>query len=149
MKVVCTNRRARADYHLYETFEAGMVLKGTEAKSLRDGKANLKDSYAELNDGEVYLKSCHISEYTYGNITNHDPLRSRKLLLNKREIKRLFGKIAERGYTLIPLRIYFKKGFAKVEIAVAKGKRHIDKRETIKKRDQMREIDREMRKRRR
>jgi SsrA-binding protein len=144
-KVVCTNRKARHDYDLEERYEAGMVLLGTEVKSLRNGKANLKDSYARVVDGEVFLIGCHISPYEMGSHSNHEPERARKLLLHKREIKRLTGKTQERGLTLVPLRIYFKNRVAKVELALAKGKKVYDKRETMKRRTADREMERAMR----
>ena len=144
MKVVCQNRKAHHDYHIEETFEAGIALLGTEVKSLRDGKANLKDSYVIIKEGEVFLLNCHISPYSHGNIMNHDPVRTRKLLLHRKEIDRLGGKAAAKGYTLIPLKIYFKDSFAKVEIGVAKGKRLFEKRDTIKEREARREIERAM-----
>jgi SsrA-binding protein len=139
VKVVCTNRKARHDYEIVETYEAGIVLKGTEVKSLREGRANLKDSYAKIKDGEIFLLNAHISPYAYGNVNNHDPERQRKLLMHKREIMRLLGKVKERGYTLVPLSIYFdKNNRAKVELALAKGKSSYDKRESIKRRDEKR-----------
>ena len=144
MKVVCQNRKAHHDYHIEETFEAGIALLGTEVKSLRDGKANLKDSYVIIKEGEVFLLNCHISPYSHGNIMNHDPIRTRKLLLHRKEIDRLGGKAAAKGYTLIPLKIYFKDSFAKVEIGLAKGKRLFEKRDTIKEREARREIERAM-----
>ncbi len=144
-KIVCTNRKARHDYDLEERYEAGMVLVGTEVKSLRNGKANLKDSYARVVDGEVFLIGCHISPYEMGSHSNHEPERARKLLLHKREIKRLTGKTQERGLTLVPLRIYFKNRVAKVELALAKGKKVYDKRETMKRRTADREMERAMR----
>ena len=147
MKVVCQNRKAHHDYHIEETFEAGIALLGTEVKSLRDGKANLKDSYVIIKEGEVFLLNCHISPYSHGNIMNHDPVRTRKLLLHRKEIDRLGGKAAAKGYTLIPLKIYFKDSFAKVEIGVAKGKRLFEKRDTIKEREARREIERAMKNR--
>lgn len=143
-KVVCKNRRAFHEYEILETVEAGMALVGTEVKSLREGRVNLKDSYAKLEDGEVYLVEAHISPYSHGNIMNHDPLRPRKLLLHKKEIRRLAGKVQERGLTLIPLQIYFSGGKAKVELALAKGKRLYDKRAAIKKRDEKRDLAREL-----
>jgi SsrA-binding protein len=145
MRVVCQNRKAYHDYHIEDVFEAGIVLSGTEVKSLRQGKANLKDSYVIINEGELFLLNCHISPYSHGNIMNHDPLRTRKLLMHEEEIKGLSGKIATKGYTLIPLKIYFKNSFAKVEIGLAKGKRLFEKRETIKEREARREIERAMR----
>lgn len=139
-KTVVTNRKARHFYDILETIEAGIVLQGTEVKSLRQGKVNIGDAYARIKDGEVWLVDMHISPYEHGNVHNHDPLRPRKLLLHKQEIKRLLGKVQERGLTLIPLRIYFKRGKAKVELAVARGKKIYDRREAIKRRDQEREI---------
>jgi len=144
-KTVVTNRKARHQYHILETIEAGIVLQGTEVKSLRQGKVNLGDAYAKIKDGEVWLVEMHISPYEQGNVFNHEPRRPRKLLLHKREIKRLLGKVQERGLTLIPLRIYFKRGKAKVELALAKGKRLYDRREDIKRRDEEREISRSLR----
>ena len=144
-KMICQNRKARHDYHIMTSYEAGLVLKGSEVKSCREGKANLKDSHARIKDGEVYLVNAHISPYTYANQLNHDPLRARKLLLHKREIKKLYGKLMERGFTLIPLKMYFKNGKVKVEMAVAKGKKTHDKRETIKQKDFAREAEREFR----
>ncbi len=146
MKIVCQNRKAYHDYSIEETIEAGIQLLGTEVKSLRDGKANLKDSYAIIKDGDVYLLNCHISPYTHGNIMNHDPLRTRKLLLHRKEIERLIGKIRQKGYALIPLKIYFKGPYAKVEIGLAKGKRQYEKREAIKEREAKRMIERAMKK---
>jgi len=142
MKVICQNRKAYHDYQIDETFEAGIALSGTEVKSLREGKANIKDSYVIIKDHEVFLLNCHISHYSHGNIMNHDPLRTRKLLLHRKEINRLWGKTAMRGFTLIPLKIYFKGPVAKVEIALARGKKLFEKRETIKEKDARREIAR-------
>ena len=144
MKVVCQNRKAYHDYHIEETIEAGIALLGTEVKSLRDGKANLKDSYVLMKEGEAFLLNSHISPYSHGNILNHDPLRTRKLLMHREEIDKLSGKAVTKGYTLIPLKIYFKDSRAKVEIGVAKGKRLFEKRETIKEREAQREIERAM-----
>ncbi|HBH60764.1 MAG TPA: SsrA-binding protein [Nitrospiraceae bacterium] len=141
---VATNRKAYHDYHIQETYEAGMSLLGTEVKSLREGRANLKDSYAIIKDGELFLFNCHISPYSHGNIQNHDPLRTRKLLLHKKEISKLWGKISQQGLTLIPLKIYFKGGKAKVAIGLAKGKKQYEKRESIKEREAKREIERHM-----
>lgn len=133
------NRKARHDYEILETYEAGIVLKGTEVKALREGRANIKDSYAKIRNGEIFLINSHISPYSYGNVNNHDPERERKLLMHKREIMKLLGKVKERGYTLVPLSIYFdKNNRAKVELALAKGKSKYDKREAIKKRDEKR-----------
>lgn len=134
------NRRARYDYFIEDTYEAGIVLTGTEIKSIRDGKCNLKDSYAIIKNEELYILNMHISHYDKGNIFNHDETRTRKLLMHKLEIKRLSSKINIEGYTLIPLKLYIKNGKAKVLIGVAKGKKNFDKRETIKKRDEMREM---------
>ncbi len=139
-KTIVTNRKARHFYDILETIEAGIALQGTEVKSLRQGKVNLGDAYARIKDGEVWLVDMHISPYEHGNVYNHDPRRPRKLLLHKREIKRLMGKVQERGLTLIPLRIYFKRGKAKVELALARGKKIFDRRESIKRRDQEREL---------
>ncbi|HMK61335.1 MAG TPA: SsrA-binding protein SmpB [Dissulfurispiraceae bacterium] len=144
MKLVCQNRKAYHDYSIEEVLEAGMSLVGTEVKSLREGKANLKDSYALIKDSEAFLLNCHISPYSHGNIMNHDPLRTRKLLLHKKEIVRLQGKIMQKGYTLVPLKIYFKDGNAKVEVGLAKGKREFEKRESIKEREANREIEKAM-----
>jgi SsrA-binding protein len=142
-KVVATNRKAFHDYFIEEKLEAGVMLRGTEVKSLRDGRVNLQDSYASVNNGEVYLYHCHISPYSHGNIMNHDPLRARKLLLHRKEINKLIGKTQQKGLTLIPLRIYFsRKGRAKVELALAKGKKQYDRRETIKAREAGREVER-------
>ena len=134
-KNITVNRKAKFEYSIIETYEAGIVLTGTEVKSLRQGKANLVDSYGNLKNGEAWLVSAHISVYEQGNINNHEPTRSRKLLLNRKEIRKLSGKIKEKGYTLVPLRLYFKNGKVKVEMALAKGKKVYDKRETIAKRD--------------
>jgi len=147
MKIVAQNRKAFHDYFIEETFEAGMVLTGTEVKSLRDGKANLKDSYVIIKDAEAFLLNCHISPYSHGNIMNHDPVRTRKLLLHRKEIIRLQGMAAQKGYSLVPLKIYFKESRAKVEIGLVKGKRQYEKRETIKKKEADREIERAMKSR--
>jgi len=144
MKVVCQNRKAYHDYYIEETLEAGIALSGTEVKSLREGKANVKDSYVIIKGNEVFVLNCHISPYSHGNIMNHDPLRTRKLLLHRKEINRLWGKIAVRGFTLIPLKIYFKGPFVKVEIALARGKKVFEKREAIKEKEAKREIARAM-----
>ncbi len=145
IKVVAENRKARHDYFIDETYEAGIALAGTEVKSLRAGKASLRDSYAEVTNGEVFVHNMHISPYEKGNRFNRDPKRPRKLLLHKQEIRRLLGQTTQKGYTLIPLRIYFKRGKAKVEIALARGKKLYDKREDIARRDAQREIARELR----
>ena len=140
-KLICNNKKAYHDYSIEEKFEAGMVLKGTEVKSLRNGKANLNDSFALIRNGEAFLHNLHISPYDFGNRENHDPDRLRKLLLHKKEIGKLFGKIREQGYSFIPLRLYFKNGMVKVELGLAKGKKLYDKREDLKKKDHKREMD--------
>ena len=142
IKIVTENRKARHNYFIEDKYEAGMVLKGTEVKSLRLGNANLKDSYARIVNGEVFVHQMHIGAYPFAYYGNHDPLRPRKLLLHKNEIKKLYSKVNEKGSSLIPLRVYFKGGKVKITIAIAKGKRKYDKRETIRKRDEKREIDR-------
>lgn len=141
-KIVGENRKARHDYFIEDEYEAGLVLVGTEVKSLRQGRVNLKDSYARIKDGEVYVFQMHIGPYPFAYYGNHDPLRPRKLLLHKQEIKRLHSKVNEKGHTLVPLRIYFKDGKVKLTLALAKGKRQYDKRETIKRRDEQRELER-------
>ena len=141
-KNITVNRKATHEYLILQTFEAGIVLVGTEVKSIRQGKANLVDGYAKIENGEVWLVNAHISEYTQGNINNHNPRRERKLLLNKSEIRKLIGKTKEKGLTLIPLRLYFKNGKVKVELAVAKGKKVYDKRRDIAKKDFQREQER-------
>jgi len=141
-KNIAVNRKARHEYAILQTFEAGIVLVGTEVKSLRQGKANLVDGYAKLEMNEVWLVNVNISEYTQGNINNHDPRRERKLLLNRSEKKKLIGKTKEKGLTLIPLRLYFKNGKVKVELALAKGKKVYDKRRDIAKKDFQREQER-------
>ena len=148
IKVVCQNKKARYDYEIIEVIEAGMVLLGTEVKSLRQGRANLKDSYARVKDGELFLMQSHISPYTHAYHDNHEPDRVRKLLVHKREIKRLQGKTQEKGLTLVPLKIYFKDGKAKVELALARGKRSYDKRETLKRKTEERELERAIKDRR-
>lgn len=142
IQVITENRKAHHDYHLEESFEAGLVLVGTEVKSLREGLGNLRDAYCGVVDGELWLLSAHISPYPHGTHTNHEPKRPRKLLLHKREIKKLIGRVVERGYTLVPTRLYFRRGLAKVEVALAKGKRAPDKREVLKRRVQEREMER-------
>lgn len=141
-KLVASNKKAWHDYFIEETYEAGIALTGTEIQSVRRGKVSLADGYAEIREGEAFLVNCHISEYDYGNRFNHEPRRPRKLLLHKTEIRRLFSKVREKGFTLVPLRMYLKRGLAKVEIGVAKGKKLYDKREDIAKRDAAREVDR-------
>lgn len=143
IKIIADNRKALFDYFVEERFEAGMVLKGTEVKALRGGRANLKDSYARIRKGEVWVLQMHISPYTHAYYDNHDPLRQRKLLLHKHEIKKLYGKMNERGYSLIPLKLYFRDGKVKMELALAKGKRKYDKRDSIKQRDEKRDLDRQ------
>ena len=139
-KLICNNKKAYHDYFIEEKFEAGMVLQGTEVKSLRNGKANLNDSFALIRNGEAFLHNLHISHYDFGNRENHDPDRMRKLLLHKNEIVKLFGKIREQGYSFIPLRIYFKDGLVKVELGLAKGKKLYDKREDMKQKDMSRDM---------
>jgi SsrA-binding protein len=147
-KSVCTNRKAYNEYHIEETFETGIVLSGTEVKSLREGKANLKESYAKVKEGELFLVNAHISPYSAGNIWNHEPKRDRKLLMHKREIHKLLGKVKEKGYTLVPLSIYFnEQNRAKLELSLAKGKATYDKREAIKRKDERRINERELRQR--
>jgi SsrA-binding protein len=142
VKVVTANKKARSDFFIDDTFEAGLVLMGTEVKALREGRANLKDSYARVKNGEMVLIGAHISPYAFGNRVNHEPERERKLLLHKQEIRRLLVKTKERGYVLIPLSIYFKNGKAKMELGLGKGKAKYDKREDIKKKEQTREMAR-------
>ena len=144
-KIIAQNKTARLNYFIDDTYEAGIALMGTEVKALREGKANLKDSYALVKGGEVFIHEMHISPYTYGNRQNHDPLRVRKLLLHKGEIKRLYGKSRERGLALIPLKLYFKSGKVKIEIGVGRGKKHYDKRESLRVKEDRREIERGMR----
>lgn len=134
------NRRARYNYQIFESIEAGIVLTGTEIKSIRQGKANIKDSYATIKKGEALLINMHISPYENGNIFNHEETRTRKLLLHKKEIKKIENKITLEGYTLVPLKIYFKQGIAKIELGIAKGKKNYDKREVVKQRDIERDI---------
>lgn len=147
IKVITENRKARHDYHVEETFEAGIVLAGTEVKSLRAGKANLKDSFARIDHGEIFLFNAHISPYEQGNRFNHDPLRTRKLLMHAHEIRKLIGKVQEKGLTLVPLKMYFKNGKAKVQLALAKGKKLYDKRDDMAARDAKREMERVFRER--
>jgi SsrA-binding protein len=146
---VATNRKAYHDYFVEETIEAGIALQGTEVKSLRQGLANLTDSYAIVKNSEVFLFNATISPYLHGNIMNHEPLRTRKLLLHKEEIRKLIGKISQKGFTLIPLKIYFVRGKAKVLIGLAKGKKAYDKRETIKEKESRREVERTVKERNR
>jgi SsrA-binding protein len=148
-KLYAQNKKAGHDYFIEETFEAGIVLTGTEIKSIRQGKANLKDSFARVQNGEVFLHNMHISPFEQGNRYNPDPLRTRKLLLHRREISKLIGLTKEKGYTLVPLKLYPKNGFCKVLIGIGKGKKQYDKRESIAKRDAAREIERAFRDRQR
>lgn len=142
IKIVAENRKARFNYFIEDTYEAGMVLLGTEVKSLRLGKINLKDSYARIKKGEVFVHQMHIDIYPFATHNNHEPLRKRKLLLHKYEIKKLYGKANEKGYALIPLKVYFSHGKVKLTLAVAKGKRKHDKREAIRRRDEQRDLER-------
>ncbi len=141
-KLICQNKKAFHNYFVEEKYQAGISLLGSEVKSLRDGKVNLGDSYGDIKRGEVFLVDAHISPYAQANRLNHEPLRTRKLLLHKREIRKLIGKVEQRGYTLIPLRLYFVQGKVKVELGLAKGKKLFDKRETLKKKTMDREIER-------
>jgi len=147
IKVIAENRKARHDYFVEDKYEAGIILTGTEIKSIRAGRVNLKDSYAEIVDGEVWLNQMHISPYEQGNRFNHEPLRKRKLLLHRSEIARLHGKVQQQGMTLIPLKIYIKNGLAKIELGLCKGKKTFDKREDIAKRDAKRQMERDLRER--
>jgi SsrA-binding protein len=147
-KVIAENRRARYDYDLLERLEAGIALTGTEVKSLREGRVQLGQAYADVRDGEVWLVGASIDEYTQGNIANHEPNRDRKLLLHRREIDSLYGKVRERGLTLVPTRLYFKDGRVKVELALARGRERIDKRRAIADRDAKRQVERALRGRR-
>ena len=142
IKIVCENRKARHDFFIHETFETGLELKGTEVKSLRAGKANLKDSYAFIKNGGVFVEHMHISPYEQGNIFNHDPLRVRRLLMHKAEIVKLFSQTREKGFTLVPLKIYFKHGRAKLELALASGKHNYDKRADLQAKAAKRDIER-------
>lgn len=146
-KVVAQNKKAYHDYFIEETYEAGIVLQGTEIKSIRAGRVNLKDSYARIHNGEMFLYSMHVSPYEQGNRYNHDPLRTRKLLLHKKQINTLIGETKEAGYALVPLKVYLKNGFAKVLIGLAKGKKKYDKREDLKQKEAKREIERAFRER--
>ncbi len=145
MKIVAQNRKAFHDYNMEESFEAGIALKGTEVKAIREGKLNLKDSYVLIKNGEALFLNCHISHYSHGNLLNHDPLRTRKLLLNQREIKKMMGRSRERGYAIIPLKVYLKGPYIKVEIGLARGKKLFEKRERTKEREAQREIERALR----
>ncbi|KHF41202.1 SsrA-binding protein SmpB [Halalkalibacter okhensis] len=145
--VIAQNKRASHDYFIEETYEAGIVLKGTEIKSMRAGRMNLKDSFARISNGEMYLHNAHISEYEQGNRYNHEPTRARKLLLHKKQINTLIGQTQQKGYSIVPLKVYIKNGFAKVLIGLAKGKKNYDKRETLKRQDAKREVDRALKER--
>ena len=147
-KLIVDNRRSRHDYHLLDRFEAGIVLTGTEVKSLRDGRASLQQAYADVRNGEAWLVGAHISVYEQGNIANHDPDRDRKLLLHKKELASLAGKVAQRGLTLVPTKLYFKNGRVKVELALARGKEQRDKRRDIARREAQRDVERGLRRRR-
>jgi SsrA-binding protein len=144
-KVVAQNKKASHDYFIEETFETGIVLKGTEIKSIRAGKVQLKDAFARIQQGELFLHNMHVSPYEQGNIHNHEPLRTRKLLMKKKEISRLLGITKEQGYSLVPLKLYIKNGFAKILLGLAKGKKNYDKRESLKRKDAQREIERAFR----
>ena len=146
IKVIVTNRKARYDYEIIDNIEAGLVLLGSETKSLREGKANISDAYARIKKGEVWLIGMHISPYKQAAFQNHDPLRERKLLLNKKEIKKIFRRVEEKGVTLVPLKLYFKNNWAKVDLGVARGKRKYDKKEAISRRDAERDLQREQKK---
>lgn len=147
VKVITKNKRATFDYFIEETIEAGIVLQGTEIKSIRAGRINIRDAFARVSNGEVFLHNAHISEYEQGNRYNHDPTRVRKLLLHKKEINELIGKTQQKGYSLIPLKVYIKNGYAKVQIGLAKGKKKYDKREDLKRREAQRDIERAFRER--
>lgn len=147
IKIIAENRRARAEYAIEETYEAGLVLTGSEVKSLRAGRASLKESYGDIHNGEAWLVDCHISPYDQASINNHEPTRRRKLLLHKEEIGRLLGKTQERGLTLVPIKLYFSKGRAKVELGLGRGKKLYDRRQDMKERDAMRDIERALRER--
>lgn len=141
-RTLAENRKARHDYHIHETYEVGMVLTGTEIKSLRGGRANLSDSYANVKDGELWLVGFHISPYEQGNIFNQDPIRTRKLLMHKNEILKLYGQSREKGFTLVPLKIYLKRGMAKLLLGLASGKKNYDKRQDLAEKDAKREMER-------
>ena len=149
VKIACENRKARHDYFIHETYEAGLELVGTEVKSLRAGRANLRDSYAYIKNGELFLDHMHVSPYYQGNHFNHDPLRVLRLLMHKAEILKLFGKTREKGMTLVPLKVYFKRGRAKIELALASGKHNYDKRQTLRAKDAKREVEQALKARQR
>ena len=144
---IASNRKAYHNFDILETHEAGLVLRGTEVKALRDGRADLKESYARIEGNEAWLLGCHVSPYAQGNRANHEPLRPRKLLLHRREINRLLGRVMEKGLTLIPLRLYFKGGRVKVELGLARGRKTVDKRHAIREREEQRELQRAVRER--
>ena len=148
-KVVASNRKAFHNYSIEEKIEAGLILKGTEVKSLREGRVNLREAYATVAQGKAVLHNCHIGEYSHGNIMNHEPLRTRGLLLHKKQIQKLIGKVQQKGLTIVPLRIYFNaRGIAKIELGLARGKKHYDRRESVKRREADREMERAMKSRR-
>jgi SsrA-binding protein len=149
MKPVIRNKKAYHDYHIEDTLEAGIALLGTEVKSLRAGRANLKDGYVLMKGGEAFLVNVHISPYSHGNIENHDPVRTRKLLLKHREIDKLAAKVAQKGYSLVPLKLYFKGPFAKVEVGLARGKKFFEKRDTLKEKEARKEVERALKSRNR
>ncbi|RKD76582.1 SsrA-binding protein [Sinobaca qinghaiensis] len=146
-RVLAQNKKARHDFFIEETYEAGLALKGTEIKAIREGRMNLKDSFGKIDGGELFLHNAHIGLYEHGNQFNHDPLRTRKLLLHRREINKLIGQSQQPGYSIVPLKVYIKRGKAKVLIGLAKGKKQYDKRETLKQKDAQREMDRAIRSR--
>lgn len=149
LQTVSRNKKAYHDYFVIDSYEAGIELFGTEVKSVRQGKINLKDAWCTIDDGELFVNGMHISPYEFGNIFNRDPLRKRRLLMHKREINRLFGEIKQQGYTLVPLSAYFKKGKLKIQVGLCKGKKNYDKRESIAKKDAQREAERALRDRQR
>jgi len=145
VKIIASNRKARHEYHIDEKLEAGLVLTGTEVKSLREGRVNLQDAYCTVAEGEMVMVNCHISPYSHGNLSNHDPLRPRKLLMRRREIDRWRKAAEQKGYTIVPLKLYFRRGYAKVEIGLARGKKLYDKRADLSERETKRRLDRAMR----
>jgi SsrA-binding protein len=142
VKTIATNRKARHDYHIEDTFEAGMMLTGTEIKSIRAGRVSLRDSFATIKEGELWLVNVHIAPYDQGTYANHEPRRTRKLLMHRREINRIAGKLQEKGFTLVPLRLYLKNNLAKVELGLARGKKQYDKRAALREKETRREVDR-------
>ncbi|MGH9340467.1 MAG: SsrA-binding protein SmpB [Acidobacteriota bacterium] len=147
-QLLVKNKKAFHEYEILDAYESGIVLQGTEVKAIREGRVNLKDSYARVQNGEIWLENCHISPYSHGNIENHDPLRSRKLLLHRRQINKLIGSTVQKGLTIVPLRFYLKDGKVKVEIALARGKQLYDKRETARRKTVEREVQTELKRRR-